>query len=143
MPFYDVKLEMQVQKTYRLEAETEDEAIELAHERASVLAEDGVPEHYDQETVSCTEVEPPTTIHVEADYYTTSMTAVDLPFPWSEVDTTYVKWNALAVITKDNVTHWFKLFDPEDVDLKWPAQVRIWEDNNGSPDHALETLAEY
>lgn len=54
---YDVTIVASVRKTYRIGADSEDEAIELAHNIFSVLNDD-TDEDYDQETIACEEVDP-------------------------------------------------------------------------------------
>ena len=51
MQTYDVTITTRITKTYRVEANTEDEAVIAAHERFSVLNDD-TPEKYDQDTDS-------------------------------------------------------------------------------------------
>jgi hypothetical protein len=55
MKTYAVTITATVTKTYTVEAENEDAAYVLAHERFSVLNDDA-PEYYDQETDSVEEV---------------------------------------------------------------------------------------
>jgi hypothetical protein len=52
MPTYDVKITARVTKTIRVEADTEEEATEQAHQEFTVAPEDGIDEKYDQETES-------------------------------------------------------------------------------------------
>lgn len=49
MKTYSVTVEAVVRKTYTIEADSEDEAAELANEQFSVLPEDGIDEYYDQQ----------------------------------------------------------------------------------------------
>lgn len=56
MPEYDVTIKGSVTKTYRIEADNEDEAIELAHEGFSVAYEEGIEEDYNQETISAVDI---------------------------------------------------------------------------------------
>jgi len=53
---YDVTITAKITKTYRVEADDEEEAIETAHQIFSVVAEEGIEENYDQDTVDCEEV---------------------------------------------------------------------------------------
>ena len=53
---YEVTIRATVTKTYCVEAETEADAIEQAHEGFSILNDDA-PEDYNQETVSVSETE--------------------------------------------------------------------------------------
>jgi len=55
MTEFDVTIRAIVTKTHRIEAETEDEAVEIAHQIFSVNNDD-TPEDYEQDTVSCNEV---------------------------------------------------------------------------------------
>lgn len=55
MKEFDVTIRAIVTKTHRVEADTEDEAIETAHQIFSVNNDD-TPEDYEQDTVSCKEV---------------------------------------------------------------------------------------
>ena len=57
MKQFDVTIKGYVIKTYRIEAEDEESAIEMAHEGFSMLHEEGIEENYNQETVSAEEVE--------------------------------------------------------------------------------------
>jgi len=51
MQTYDVTITTRITKTYRVKAETEDEAVIQAHERFDVMCDD-TPEEYDQNTDS-------------------------------------------------------------------------------------------
>ena len=55
MKEYDVIITVTITKTIRVEAEDIEEAEETAHGIFSV-ANDGIPEKYDQDTISCEEV---------------------------------------------------------------------------------------
>lgn len=55
MKTYDVIIKTTIYKTYRVEATSEDDAYEQAHECFSVL-NDGTPERYEQETIDISEV---------------------------------------------------------------------------------------
>jgi hypothetical protein len=55
MKEFDVTIIAKIRKTYRVDAETEDEAIETAHQIFTVVNDD-IPEDYDQDTVDCEEV---------------------------------------------------------------------------------------
>jgi hypothetical protein len=61
LKIFDVRIQATVTKTLRINAETEKEAIELAHEVFTVAPEEGEPEKYDEECLSCVEVpiDPP------------------------------------------------------------------------------------
>ena len=52
MPEYDVRIKATVIKTERVEAENEDEAIELAHQQFTTM-NTGADEYYDQDTEEC------------------------------------------------------------------------------------------
>ena len=52
---WNVKIKGSVTKTINVEADTEDEAVELAHELFTVQCEDGLKEDYDEETISVIE----------------------------------------------------------------------------------------
>jgi len=52
---YDVIIKTTIYKTYRVEATSDDDAYEQAHECFSVL-NDGTPERYEQETIDISEV---------------------------------------------------------------------------------------
>jgi hypothetical protein len=52
MKEYDVTIKAVVTKTYRVEAENEEEATETAHQLFTVINDD-TPEDYEQDTVSC------------------------------------------------------------------------------------------
>jgi len=54
MKKWDVMITATIRKTERVEAETEQEAIEIAHSQFSTLPEKN--EFYNEETDSCTEV---------------------------------------------------------------------------------------
>ena len=54
MKKWDVRITATIRKTERVEAETEQEAIEIAHSQFSTLPEKN--EFYNEETDSCTEV---------------------------------------------------------------------------------------
>ena len=54
MKEFDVTITATITKTIRVEADTEDEATEQAHQIFTV--DDGGPEKYDQDTVLCEEV---------------------------------------------------------------------------------------
>ena len=56
MKKYDVTVRAIVTKTYFVEAEDEDAAVDIAHETFSVL-NDGIDENYDQDIVSIEELE--------------------------------------------------------------------------------------
>ena len=55
MKEFDVTITATITKTIRVEADTEDEATEQAHQIFTVT-NDGGPEKYDQDTVDCEEV---------------------------------------------------------------------------------------
>jgi len=55
MKTYEVGIRATVCKRLRIEAESEEEAIEAAHEQFSVLNDD-IPEDYDQEMDFCREI---------------------------------------------------------------------------------------
>ena len=57
MKHYDVTIKATVQKTIRVDAISEDEASEKAHQQFSVLNDD-TAEDYEQDTVSIKEVAP-------------------------------------------------------------------------------------
>ena len=57
MNTYDVEIKATVRKTYRVEAESEEFAVEAAHQVFSVLNDD-TPEEYDQEDLSVELVVP-------------------------------------------------------------------------------------
>ena len=50
MKTYEVTIRAVITKTYTVDGETEDEAIETAHSIFSVANETGVPEDYEQDT---------------------------------------------------------------------------------------------
>ena len=52
MPEYDVKIKATIIKTERVEADNEDEAIELAHQQFTTM-NTGADEYYDQDTEEC------------------------------------------------------------------------------------------
>lgn len=54
---YDVTIKATVTKTYRVDAEDEDKAVEEAHTIFSVLNDD-IPEDYEEETLNVEEVKP-------------------------------------------------------------------------------------
>jgi hypothetical protein len=54
---FDVTIEATVRKTIRVNASSETEATELAHGEFSVLPEEGVPEKYNEVTVSVEKIE--------------------------------------------------------------------------------------
>lgn len=56
MPEFDVTIKGSVTKTYRIEANDENEAIELAHEGFSMLVEEGIEEDYNEEPISAVEI---------------------------------------------------------------------------------------
>ena len=56
MKKYDVTIRAYITKTVRVEAENEDDAIDLAHQDFNYLPEKGVPEDYDEETMNVEEV---------------------------------------------------------------------------------------
>ena len=56
MKTYDVTIKCTIYKTYRVEAETEDDAYEQAHASFTCLPEEKVYERYEQETVDIDEV---------------------------------------------------------------------------------------
>lgn len=56
MKKYNVTIKATVTKTYEVEAETEDQAREEAHGIFSVISEDGIPENYEEDTLSVEEV---------------------------------------------------------------------------------------
>ena len=55
MKEYDVTITATITKTIRVEADTEEEATDTAHQIFTVQS-DGTPEKYDQDTVLCEEV---------------------------------------------------------------------------------------
>lgn len=55
MKTYKVTIEARVTKSYIVEADNEDVAYELAHDKFSVLTDD-VPERYEEETLDIREV---------------------------------------------------------------------------------------
>lgn len=57
MKTYEVGIRATICKRLTIEAESEEDAIEAAHEQFSVLNDD-IPENYDQETDFCREVKP-------------------------------------------------------------------------------------
>ena len=54
---FDVTIKGSVTKTYRIEAENEQDAIEQAHEGFSMLAEEGIEEDYNEETMEVVEID--------------------------------------------------------------------------------------
>ena len=56
MTEFDVTIRAVVTKTYRVEANDEDEACETAHQIFNINNDD-TPEDYEQDTVSCDKVE--------------------------------------------------------------------------------------
>ena len=55
MKEFDVTITATITKTIRVEAEEEEEATDTAHQIFCVR-NDGIPEKYDQDTISCEEV---------------------------------------------------------------------------------------
>lgn len=56
MKKYDVTIRAYITKTVRVEAENEDDAIDLAHQDFNYLPEKDVAEDYDEETMNVEEV---------------------------------------------------------------------------------------
>ena len=57
MASYDVKIQATVTKTIRVDdVDNEEDAIEQGHTLFSILPETGIPEKYDEQTLSCEKV---------------------------------------------------------------------------------------
>jgi len=56
MDEYDVIIQATVTKTVRVDADNEDEATQLAHQIFTVQSQEGEPEKYDEQTLSCHKV---------------------------------------------------------------------------------------
>jgi hypothetical protein len=54
---WNVKIQATVIKTINVEADTEQEATELAHELFTVQSEDGISENYNEETLDVSMVD--------------------------------------------------------------------------------------
>ena len=57
MKSYDITVRAIITKTLRVEANTQDEAVEIAHDLFDLHYEDDIPEDYDEETLEIKEVE--------------------------------------------------------------------------------------
>jgi hypothetical protein len=56
MPRYAVTIKMTVTKTYIVEADTKEDAIDLAYEISTVLSEDGIDENYSEDIMDTEEL---------------------------------------------------------------------------------------
>ncbi len=55
MKNFEVTIKAVITKTYNVQADDQDTAYELAHEKFSALSDD-TPEHYEQETINIKEI---------------------------------------------------------------------------------------